>query len=267
MDIPNLHKMRLAFVICMFSLMVTSLSGQIVSADGKGVIFNEETIIDLRLHTTGWAIGFGSAEIVQYDRIKWKGLEIGEIKHPKQDRRTFDLLAFGATGSSNRSYVYGKQNNLFTLKYNIGKKRYFTDKAERKGAAFGISYSGGPMLGLVKPYLLDIVTREINNDGSISRGIDELQYDGTNGDIFLDPNEIVGPSGFAKGWDKLKIQPGLHAKVAMHLDWGAFEKFVKGFEMGLQVDFFFKEVPIMVVENNSQLFMNLFISAHLGKRK
>jgi len=248
-------------------LLGTALSGQIVNADGRGVVFNEETTIDLRLNTNGWSIGYSKAEIVQYDRIKWQGIEIGELKHPKQDKRTFDLLAFGATGASNRSYIYGKQNNLFTLKYNIGRKRYFTDKAERKGAAFGISYSGGPMLGIVKPYLLDVVTRDVNDDGSISRDVVPLQYDGTNDDIFLDPNEVVGPSGFTKGWGQLKVQPGLHGKVAMHLDWGAFEKVVKGLEMGLQVDFFFKEVPLMIIEDNSQLYMNLFISAHLGKRK
>ncbi len=258
--------MRIAFIIVTLSFLISTLSGQIVNADGRGVIFNEESFIDLRLNTNGWSIGYGKAEIVQYDRITWQGIEFGEIKHPKQDRRTFDLLAFGATGSSNRSYVYGKQNNLFILKYNIGRKRYFTDKAERKGAAVGVSYSGGPMLGLVKPYLLDVVTREINSDGTISRGLEALQYDGMNDDIFLDPNEIVGPSGLLKGWGKLKVQPGLHGKVAMHLDWGAFEKFVRGLDIGLQVDFFFKKVPIMILEDNAQLYMNLFISAHLGKR-
>jgi len=259
--------MRIVFVVSISLLLWAELSAQIVNAGGRGVIYEIERTIDLKLHTNGWAIGYSKANIVQFDRIKWQGIEIGEIKHPKQDRRSFDLLAFGATGSSNRSYVYGKQNNLFTLKYHVGVKRYFSDKAERKGAAVGISYSGGPMLGIVKPYLLDVVSRQINDDGSISRELAPLRYDGTNDDIFLDPNEIVGPSGFAKGWGELKIQPGLHAKAALHIDWGAFEKFVKGLELGLQVDFFFKKVPIMVLENNSQLYMNLFLSAHLGKRQ
>ena len=253
---------------CLLLLLfgLTDMFGQIVNADGKGIIFSEERTVDLRLNTNGWSLAFGKGEIVKYDQIDIQSIEIGEIKHPKQDKRTFDLLSFGSQ-NGNRSYVYGKQNNLFFIKYNIGRKRYFTDKAERKGAVIGVSYSGGPTLGLVKPYLLDVVTREIKADGSISRGITPLQYDGTNGDVFLDPNEIIGPSGVSRGWENLKVQPGIHGKIAMHLDWGAFDKFIKGLDLGLSVDFFFKKVPIMITENNSQLFMNLYVSAHLGKRK
>jgi len=254
-----------SLVILLFFGLV-SVSAQIVNADGKGIIYSEEKIVDLKLHTNGWSLSFGKGDIVKYDLINFQSIEIGEIKHPKQDKRTFDLLSFGSNQSSNRSYIYGKQNNLFFVKYNIGRKLYFTDKAERKGAVLGISYSGGPTLGLVKPYLLDVVTREINDDGSISRGITPLRYDGTNDDIFLDPNEIIGPSGVSRGWDELKVQPGIHGKIAMHLDWGAFDRFIKGLDMGLMVDYFFKEVPIMVTENNSKLYLNLFVSAHLGKR-
>jgi len=259
--------MKYCAAVLLFLFGLVNLSGQIVNADGKGLIFSEETILNIRMHTNGWSIAYGKGDIVQYDRISFQSIEIGEIKHPKQDKRTFDLLSFGSNQTSNRSYIYGKQNNLFFVKYNIGRKRYFTDKAERKGAVLGISYSGGPTLGLVKPYLLDVVTREINANGSISRGITPLRYDGSNGDVFLDPNEIVGPSGVSRGWDELKVQPGIHGKISMHLDWGAFDPFIKGLDMGLMVDFFFKEVPIMVTENNSKLFVNLFVSAHLGKRK
>jgi len=259
--------MKYFYSLLLILSSLISLSGQIVNADGKGVIFSEERIVDIRMHTNGWSLSYGKGDIIKYNTIHFQSIEVGEIKHPKQDKRTFDLLSFGSNQTSNRSYIYGKQNNLFFVKYNIGRKIYYTDKAERKGAVLGISYSGGPTLGLVKPYLLDVVTREINANGSISRGITPLQYDGTNGDVFLDPNEIVGPSGVSRGWDRLKVQPGLHGKIAMHLDWGAFDKFIKGLDLGIMVDFFFKEVPIMVTENNSKLFVNLYVSAHLGKRK
>lgn len=257
--------MRYCVLFLLSILSLGSLSAQIINADGKGVIFSEEKTVDVRLHTNGWSIALGKGDIVQYDRIHFQSIQVGEIKHPKQDRRTFDLLSFGSQ-SGNRSYVFGKQNNLFFLKYNIGRKRYFTDKAERKGAVLGISYSGGPTLGLVKPYLLDVVTRIIQPNGAIATEITPLRYDGTNGDIFLDPNEIIGPSGIGRGWENLKVQPGLHANIAMHLDWGAFDKFIKGLDMGLAIDYFFKEVPIIITDNNSKLFLNLFVSAHLGKR-
>ena len=73
MDIPNLHKMRLAFIICMFSILVTTLSGQIVSADGKGVIFNEETIIDLLAkHRVSWTILLNANARVKYSQPSYR---------------------------------------------------------------------------------------------------------------------------------------------------------------------------------------------------
>ena len=263
----NLHSMKSWLLFTFLALSCAVAHAQIVNADGKGVVYNSEFTIDVRLHTNGWSLGYNKAEIVQFDRIKFQGIEIGEIKHPKQDRRTFDLLAFGSNNNDSRSYIYGKQNNLFFIKYNIGQKRYLTDKAERKGAVFGISYSAGPTLGLVKPYLVEVVETEIGANGALGRDVVAIQYDGTNDDVFLDPNEVVGPAGISKGWGDLKVQPGLHAKAAIHLDWGAFDQVVKGFEMGLMVDFFFKEVPIMIIEDNSQLFLNLYINAHIGRRK
>ena len=97
--------MRIAFIITTLSFLITTLSGQIVNADGRGVIYNEESFVDLRLHTNGWSLSYSQADIVQYDRIKWQGIEFGEIKHPKQDRRAFDLLAFGATAADRLAIV------------------------------------------------------------------------------------------------------------------------------------------------------------------
>ena len=133
--------------------------------------------------------------------------------------------------------------------------------------AFGLSYSGGPVLGLVKPYYLDIFFNDNSTSGVFNRIIVPTKYDGTNGDLFLEPSSVNGATGFGEGLDEIKIQPGIQGKVALHFDWGAFDRFVKGLEMGIMADLYFKEVPIMILEDNKNFYLNLYINAHFGKRK
>lgn len=257
---------HLVHILLLF-LFIQNAAGQIVNADDGSAIFNQETTIDLRLHTKGWSIAVAKGLLPQIDRTTFKSIEIGEIRHPKQDKRTFDLLAFG-NNTSNRTYVYGKQNNLYFIKYNIGLKRYLTEKSERKGLAVGYSYSVGPMLGLVKPYLIDVFVTALNDVGSPFRDIVPIAYeDGANEEIFLDDTNINGAAGWTKGWNDVKIQPGIHLKGGLHLDWGAYERNVQGLEIGIMADIFFRKVPIMIIENNRAVFINMYVNAHFGRRK
>ena len=70
----------------------------------------------------------------------------------------------------------------------------------------------------------------------------------------------------------MSIIPGFHAKAGIHLDWGAFDEFVKAIEAGIMLDVFVKRVPILV-ENvdivnaeNRPFFLNLYLNIQLGKR-
>ena len=69
---------------------------------------------------------------------------------------------------------------------------------------------------------------------------------------------VVGGAGFGYGFDGLSITPGGHAKVGLHLDWGAFEEVVRAVEVGIMLDVYAKEVPIMVSEDNKPYFINLY---------
>ena len=90
--------------------------------------------------------------------------------------------------------------------------------------------------------------------------------------MFLDINSIYGATGLQRGLNPLSIQPGAHAKIAVHLDWGAYDEFVKSVEAGVALDVFLREMPIMIdsprVPNaeNKMLFINLYINLQLGKR-
>ena len=230
-----------------------------------GIVYNQEFALGLRLHTNGFAVGATFGKLKTYYLTKYFHFEIGELKHEKEFRQSFDTPT-PIQGRISRAFKYGKQNNLYVIRGAMGAKRYFSEKAKHKGVAFGISYEGGATLGLLKPYYLEL--RPEDGSGSVS-----TKYSEETADRFLNlvtgSQYIQGASGWTKGFGELSVLPGAHGKFAVHFDWGAYDEYLKSIEAGLMVDFFVRKAPIMVerdnVENN-QLFLNLFVHLQFGKR-
>ncbi len=253
----------------MILLLVTGLAAQSQSPTElperlQGVIYQEEWAVELKAHTAGIAIGYYKGEIQTYYRTTYKRLEFGYIRHPKEFRQNVQNSGSGLNifvpGSN---YVYGKQNSFLYLKAGIGQKYYLSEKAKRRGVALGLSYEAGPTLGILKPYYLDV---SVQRDGSIGSTIQELRYSESNADEFLDRSAIFGHSGFFRGLDEPSFVIGGHAKAAVHLAPGAYTGFVRALEVGVVVDAFTRRVPIMIIENNRFIFVNVYLSVHLGKR-
>lgn len=248
--------------------------------DGKGVVYEKEFTVDFRLHTNGFALAANFGKLKTYYKTRYYHIEIGELRHPKEFRQSFDFN-IPNTNATSRSYVFGKQNNFYVLRAGIGEKKYFSEKAKKRGLAVGMSYEGGASLGMLKPYYLRIIRYQDTgpNPGQVS---DERLTEG-NAPVFLNVNNIYGSAGFGKGLGEISVMPGIHAKVAVHFDWGAFDEFVKAVEAGIMVDAYYKKVPIMVDDadlsnlpspqiieprnvQNRPFFINFFVNLQLGKR-
>lgn len=245
-----------------------------------GVVYDKEFTVDVKLHTNGLALAANIGKIKSYYKTRYYHFEIGELKHEKEYRYSRDLTSNNFSRASG-SYVFGKQNSLFVLRAGIGTKKYFSEKASRKGLAIGMSYEYGPSLGFVKPYYLDIYPNDSNN--STPR---EIKFSAEEAANFLDADRIAGYSGFVKGLGEVSLQPGAHAKFGFHFDWGAFDEYVKAVEVGIMADFYLKKIPLMVDDatltlntnpvrtleilpenvRNRPFFLNLYISLQLGKR-
>jgi hypothetical protein len=229
--------------------------------ENKGVIYNKELAFDFRMHTNGFALSTNIGHIKTYYLTKYFHFEIGEIRHPKQQRFSKD---YPSNGRTSRSFIYGKQNNFIVLRAGRGGKRYFSEKAKRKGIAVGINYEAGLSLGFVKPYYLELIRRFDGEPYIVSE-----KYSEENATTFLSIEDIYGSSGFFKGINEVSVVPGIQGKFGVHFAWGAFDEFVKAFEAGIMVDAFFKKIPIMVdvqYAENRPFFINLYISLQFGKR-
>ena len=258
----------ICFVFALFSNALTAQNTfqpkQVVS-NNVGIVYDKEFTFDVRLHTHGLALGVNIGQLKTFYRTRFYQFEIGELRHPKEERESNDRPNFN--GRSPRSFFFGKQNSLYVLRGGIGEKRYFSEKAKERGLAIGMSYVIGPSIGLLKPYYLDLIRVQ---DGSTQIVSEKFSED--NEDIFLNELNIFGSSGFSKGISELSILPGIHAKAGVHFDWGAFDEFVKAIEAGVMIDAYFKRVPIMVqtdeIKNveNRPFFINLYLTLQLGKR-
>lgn len=228
----------------------------------KGIIYNRELAMNFRLHTHGFSFGANIGRLQTYYRTKYWHFELGEIKHAKEFKQSFEA-ASSLNSRVAKAFKYGKQNHLFVLRAGVGAKRYFSEKAKHKGVAVGISYEAGGTLGILKPYYLEL------RSGQDDRFTTSERYTEFTAKRFLDRDLIHGASSWTKGFGHLSLVPGAHARFSVHFDWGAFDEYLKSFEGGIMVDAFSKKVPIMVdqpnVENNL-LFLNLFLNLQFGKR-
>ena len=228
----------------------------------KGIIYDEELSGYAFIHTNGWGFGVQKGRIRTYRTATFWNVEFEEITDNRQYRNPNTNFA-NSPNSQPHAYIYGKQNNFYALHAGLGKKKFFSEKAERNGVAVGMTYSGGVSLGLAKPYYLDLIRTDVRGNYTLS----SERYTEDNARDFLNSEIIYGSSGFTYGLDRLQPIPGAFGKIALHLDWGAFDDFMRAFEAGIMVEAYYKKVPIMINQPNQAIFINLYAALQFGQRK
>ena len=118
--------------------------------------------------------------------------------------------------------------------------------------------SGGVSAGLLKPYYLQVVD-SVGKEISISYKDDSL--------TFLSPGSIIGGSGFTKGWNHVKFEPGIYLKTALRFDFGRYNEKVQALEIGMSIEAYAHKIPIMVYSDPKQLFFQGHIAFVFGNRK
>ena len=256
-------KVTISIAILLFSAMLFAQSNnpQIKQASvGKGLIYSRERVYFGEVGTNGMSLGFQWGKLKSYYKTTYYQVTFGYLRNPKETRSSITNASF----SLGRSFIYGKQNSLMKANILMGRKKYFTEKDAVRGVAVGMSYAIGPELGLLKPYYVDYFL-PIEKP---ARENNYIKYTPETAEKFLDVDKINGAAPFTEGLKEIKIQPGVHAKLGLHFDWGAYDEYVRALEVGISGDFFLKKTPILV-ENaqNRPFFLNLYANLQLGKRK
>jgi hypothetical protein len=55
-------------------------------------------------------------------------------------------------------------------------------------------------------------------------------------------------------------------KSGFTFDWAQSDDAIKSLEVGATLDLYYKEVPLMILDNNSFYYPNLYLSLQFGKK-
>jgi hypothetical protein len=233
-------------------LVLTGIS--LVYAQGEldqqqKVFFRNERTFGISLNSDGIGLGYRSGKRIDFRNKKLFEIEGGTLKHSKEYKISNPYTTGG-------NFVFGKLNSAFYLRGGLGRQHELFKKADLGGIAVRYFYSGGLALALYKPvyyrvlYPLSVneyVIREEKFSSAITMA-----------------SEIYGRAAFTKGFNEIKVMPGLYAKGGFNFEYSKEDKIIHAIEVGAQVNAFPKEIPIMATETNKAVFFSLFVSYRFG---
>jgi len=222
--------------------------------DEATILLKNELTGGIHIHANGWGLNVTKGQALTVDRTFTMGLEILGMKHPKEVKQFSQYL------EEAKRFSYGKTKAFYVIRPTIGIRRKLTEKMRKNGAEISLQSSLGPSIGLTKPIYLEII--RIVNDGTPTRQISIERYDT---DIHSIEN-INGRASVFKGFDQLKLRPGIFVDTGFLFEYSPYQRGVKAVEAGVMADFYFEEVPIMALEKNKQLFLNFYVNVHIGKK-
>lgn len=222
------------------------------------LIFHKQSAFGLKFNTDGFSFLYEKGKFKTVNKTNLWWLELGERKDNKQERLN-NITSVGNTIFSN-SFVYAKERNFYYFKAGLGQQRLIGNKGTRNGVAVSAIYGGGLTIAMMKPYYLEV--REANSNNT-----KDIKYSPDVANIFLDPNNIVGASGFTKGINEIKYIPGLHLRTALRFDYGHYNDVLSAIEVGLMTEFYTQKTAIMVGGKERNLFLQAYVAIEFGKRK
>ena len=257
-------KKQLLFSLFLFAFnfsLLAQKANEIKFKKEKEILYFHEASGGLRIHTNaiggfiekGWIKNIHNKKILQ--------LEFSYFFSPNQKRQQ------GNSPNKNvlNGYVYGKQNDFFSFQLNYGYRKTIAEKAQQSGGvALYFVYMVGISIGFEKPYYLTL-----KDPDDASKTVIE-KYSASNADRFLDNSptnpQIAGYAGIRYGFKDMKVLPGGHLKIGLHFDWASQDKFIRGLELGLSSNVYYRNVNMMIRNDNKPFLLNAYLSFQLGKR-
>jgi len=182
-----------------------------------------------------------------HKQFHYLNFEIVSVNHNRETTTTV-----GGTGSG---YVYGKQNYLFAIRPQYGREINLFRKSSEGGLNVNGIIAGGPTIGLLKPYYVQVFYGR-----------------GTVRDEIFDPkkhtpNNIAGSGGFLEGLGESTVVPGINLKAALNFELDAFRQSNISLEIGFLAEAYTKKVNIMALSENKNLFTSGYVTIFFGGKK
>ncbi len=232
-------------------ILLIFLSFGTLFAQEEDELYKRELTFGVNFNTNGGLIGGIDIKYARVGKPRWfntLNLQIVGVKHPKEMRYPSTL-----TGNT---FIFGKENQLFSIRLQYGKDFIFFRKAPTDGVKVTGVFAGGLSLGILKPYYILY---------QFSQGV--IRSEAYNPQKHPNFDAILGTGGFFEGFDKAKYLPGLNAKIGLQLEFGTFKNAITGFETGLAFEGFFEDVLIISDAGRDKLFGAAYLSIFFGSRR
>jgi hypothetical protein len=238
--------MRLSKIL-MISLFLIVPATAGFAQDQDAYDYESEFTWGLNKNTSGGLIGgfmFKKSFKMSDRQLQTFGLEIMNVKHPQEVRYNSQYGNF---------FTFGKENYLYALRLQYGRDFILFKKAPQQGVEIKAVFAAGPSIGIEAPYYVeyekdDIIVREQYNE-DIAKEV------------------IYGPGRLFQGLGDSKVVLGLNFKAALNFELGLFKSQVTGFEAGLLVDVYAREIDMVVKAKNYSTYPTLFLAFFFGNRK
>lgn len=163
---------------------------------------------------------------------------------------------------NSRSYIYGKLNNFYAIRAGGGQQNLINRKPYWGGVEIRYFWFAGGTLGFTKPVYLYIIKEFIVSQWYYEMSLVAERYDPD--EHFLD--NIYGRAPFYKGFDEMRVHPGLYAKAGFSFDFSRQNQKVNAVEIGAALDVFPTGIPIMAFRKPERYFLTFFVGYYIGKR-
>jgi hypothetical protein len=241
---------RIISILISISFFLHGFSQAAKSPDDIKLYYRSSTSYGVFFHTQGLGASFKYQQHLSYKLKRFYSIEYQNLKHPKQEK------IVNASDNSAKGFYFSKVNALTNMRFGIGQQKAIALKEIKKGVQLSWIYSGGFNLGFLKPIYLEIY-KTSGPDFTVQERYDpEIHPLGT----------IYGRGNYFKGVGEMEFVPGLYTKFGLNFEYSPYDEKLKSMEVGVAVDWFYKEVPLMYGTYNNQYWVTFYLMFELGKK-
>ena len=237
-----------------FSLILVLLIPVVsVGQNAETEDYQSEFIWGINKNTTGGLIGgfvFRKSNKIGEKLYQSYGLEVMNVKHPQE----FHLRLNGSTNS----FILGKVNYLYALRFQYGRELILFRKAPQQGVEIKLNAATGPSLGLLAPYYVEIIADSGPGQTTVRVPYDPNEHQAT---------EIIGPGYILQGITESQLRIGANLKTSLSFELGTSKSSVTGVEVGFLLDAYTQEIELMSAAENQAIFPTAFFTLFYGSRR
>ena len=240
------------FILSLFISVSLFAQGEI--DDEERIFYRNERTFAFSISSNGWGGDFRYGKRLDGYRKRLYSVDLSILKHPRELRRS------NPSSLSTNRFVFGKLNNVYTLKVGIGTQKEIFSKRDKGGLGIRHFYTFGPSVGILKPIYYEIIyPMEVK--------IEKFNY------ATHSPGNIIGTASFFRGINEVTVSPGIFAKYGFNFEFSKKDDVVNALELGIAGEGYLLPISIMgvnkeyedIIDDNKHLFFSLFLTYRFGR--